>query len=62
LIERLFRDIRAKKRLSEFTVAREMRRGVGSAVVDALILQPKMGGVGIDVAKLARFFKGERYR
>lgn len=62
LIEKLFRDIEAKKDLTEFEVSKEMRRGVGSAVVDALIVQPKVAGVGIDLSKLAKFFKGERYR
>ncbi|MGO9259391.1 MAG: hypothetical protein ACLQU1_24210 [Bryobacteraceae bacterium] len=62
LIDRLFRDVAAKKCLSDFTVAKEMRRGVGPAIVDALVVQPKVAGVGIDLAKLARFFKGNRYR
>jgi hypothetical protein len=61
LIDRLFKDIAAKKRLDQFHVAAEMRRGVGTAIVDALVVQPKVAGVGIDLAKLARFFKGQRY-
>ena len=62
LIDRLFRDVAGKKELSDFAVAKEMRRGAGSAIVDALIVQPKLGGIGIDLAKLGRFFKGGRYR
>ncbi len=62
LIDRLFRDIGSKKNLTDFTVAKEMRRGAGAAIVDAIILQPKIAGVGIDIAKLARFFRGEQYR
>ena len=46
----------------DFAVAKEMRRGAGSAIVDALIVQPKVGGIGIDLAKLGRFFKGDRDR
>ena len=61
LIDRLFRDVAGKKELSDFAVAKEMRRGAGSAIVDALIV-PKVGGIGIDLAKLGRFFKGGRYR
>jgi len=61
-LDLFFRDAGAKKNLSDFAVAKEMRRGVGSAVVDALVVQPKVAGVGIDIAKLARFFKGGRYR
>ncbi len=62
LVDRLFKDIAAKKTLDEFEVATEMRRGVRSAIVDALVIQPKVVGIGIDLAKLARFFRGERYR
>jgi len=51
-----------KKQLSAFAVAKEMRREAGSAIVDALIAQPKVGGIGIDLTKLGRFFKGGRYR
>ena len=62
LIDRLFRDVAAKKNLIEFTVAKETRRGVGPAIVDALMVQRKVAGIGIDLAKLARFFKGGKYR
>lgn len=61
LIDRLFRDVTAKKELSEFTVAKEIRRGAGAAIVDALMVQPKVAGIGIDLTKLARFFRGHRY-
>src|ERR1017187_3193695 len=62
LIDRLFRDVAAKKNLNEFTVAKETRRGVGPAIADALVVQPKVAGIGVDLAKLARFFKGGKYR
>jgi hypothetical protein len=57
LIDRLFRDVAGKKELTDFAVAKEMHRGAGSAIVDALIVQPKVGGIGIDLAKLGRFFR-----
>ncbi len=57
LIARVFRDIAEKKALPDFQVMREMRRGVGGALVDSLILEPKIGGVGINLKKLAQFFK-----
>ena len=62
LIDRLFRDVAVKKELCDFAVAKEMRRGTGSAIVDALMVQPKVGGIEIDLAKLGRFFKGDRDR
>jgi hypothetical protein len=41
-----------------------MRRGAGAAIVDALVVEPKVAGIGIDLAKLARFSResgiGER--
>jgi hypothetical protein len=57
LIHRVFEDIKSKKRLSEFQAAKRMERGVGGALVDAVILQPKLGGVGFDIKK---FFSGVR--
>jgi hypothetical protein len=56
-IHRVFEDIKAKKRLSDFHAAKRMQRGVGSALVDAVILQPKLGGIGFDLKK---FFDGIR--
>lgn len=51
LIRRVFEDIKGKKRLSEFQAAKRMRRGVAGALVDAVILQPKVGGIGFDLKK-----------
>jgi hypothetical protein len=56
-IHRVFDDIRNKKRLSDFQAAKQMRRGVAGALVDAVILQPKIGGIGFDLKKL---FTGRR--
>ena len=55
LIHRLFEDIKDKRRLSEFRAAKRMKRGIAGALVDAVILQPKVGGVGFDLKK---FFAG----
>jgi len=55
LIHRVFEDVKGKKRLSEFQAAKRMERGIGGALVDAVILQPKLGGVGFDIKK---FFSG----
>jgi hypothetical protein len=51
LIQRVFEDIKSKKRLSDFQAAKQMRRGVAGALVDAVILQPKLGGIGFDLKK-----------
>jgi hypothetical protein len=55
LIRRVFEDIKGQKRLSEFRAAKRMRRGVAGALVDAVILQPNVGGIGFDLKK---FFGG----
>lgn len=61
LIEGIFNDIKAKKPLANFSVAKEDRAGVKGAILDAIILQPTVGGVGIDLmALLRRFSKGQR--
>lgn len=52
LIQRVFEDIKDKKQLSKFQAAKRMRRGVAGALVDAVILQPKIGGIGFDLKKL----------
>jgi hypothetical protein len=55
LIDQVFTDIKDEKRLKHFAVAKQMRRGVKNAIVNAAILQPKIGGFGIDLRK---FFSG----
>jgi hypothetical protein len=52
LIHRVFEDIKSKKRLSEFRAAKRMRRGVRGALVDAVVLQPNVGGIGFDLKRL----------
>jgi hypothetical protein len=60
LIEKLFADIAAGKDLSEFKIAKEAQKGIGSAIVDAIILEPNISGVGFSLKKLGGFFKGNR--
>jgi hypothetical protein len=52
LVDRIFRDIKKEKNLTDFSVAKRMRRGVGRAIVDAVILRPNVNGIGIDLKKL----------
>jgi len=60
LIENLFVDIEAGKDLSEFKVAKEAQKGIGSAIVDAIILEPNISGVGFSFKKLGSFLRGSR--
>lgn len=60
LIDKIFVDIKEKRGLSDFAIAQELRKGNKGALVDALILQPRFAGVGVDLKKLFAFLKGFR--
>ena len=55
LIEKLFRDIQEKKCLSDFGVYSQVARGDRGALVDAIVLQPNVAGVGLDLKAIGRF-------
>lgn len=57
LLEKLFNDIKEKKEIKDFQVQKELRGGIGSIVNDALILEPNIGGVGVDLKKLFGFIQ-----
>ena len=48
-VDRLFRDVAWKKELCDSAVAKEMRRGAGSAIVDAIIQRNSAEGVPLRV-------------
>lgn len=57
LIEKVFRDIRGKKQLSDFDVKLEMTRGKMGAVTDALVLQPNVFGIGVNLSYIIDYFQ-----
>jgi hypothetical protein len=57
LLEKVFADIKGKKKIRDFSITRELRAGERGALVDALILEPNISGLGIDVKKLVSWFK-----
>ncbi len=57
LIEKVFRDIRDKKALTEFEVAKTLKSDGKQKAFDALILEPTAFGVGVDLKKLLKLFK-----
>lgn len=59
LIERLFSDIKHKKDLNDFQIAKEMKKGIGRALVDSLILEPNFGGVGFSFSKLISYLQNK---
>lgn len=60
LVERIFRDITAKKPLRKFSVVKEIRAGQHGAYSDALILKPTVWGVGVDIKELVKTWKQKR--
>jgi hypothetical protein len=55
LIERLFRDIKEKKTLANFQVVSEMKKGKRGALADALLLEPNIAGVGININSVINY-------
>jgi hypothetical protein len=43
-----------------FEIADEMKKGVGGAIVDALVLEPNFAGVGINLNHIIDFFRGRQ--
>lgn len=56
LIERVFNDISKEKGLADFEIAKEMKKGLGRALVDAVVLQPNISGIGFNFNKLIEYF------
>ena len=56
LIEKLFVDIKEKKDLKDFRIAKEQKKNVGRAIVDAIILEPNFAGIGFNFNKLIDYF------
>jgi hypothetical protein len=59
LIEKIFRDIAAKKPLRDFAIAKEITAGNGRAISDALILKPTIWGMGVDLRDLVKRVKSK---
>lgn len=60
IIEQIFDDIKAKKQLRNFQVKTTQKAGVSGAIVDSLILEPNIGGVGVDLKKIFSVFKRKK--
>lgn len=56
LISLIFKDIRDKKDLFDFKVAREIKAGPFDRAFDMLLLEPNIGGIGFDLKKAIREF------
>ncbi|MBX3419182.1 MAG: hypothetical protein KF851_16370 [Pirellulaceae bacterium] len=58
MLEKIFDDIKDGKRLRDFQVAEEQKRGRGGALANALILEPNFAGVGVDLKRLWAALRG----
>ena len=56
LIKQIFQDINENKKLKDFTVYKEMNKGIGKKFLDGVILKPSFSGLGFD---LKTFFKNK---
>jgi hypothetical protein len=60
LIAKIFRDIAEKKELSDFSIQRLVKKKRGfRAFADALVLEPNISGIGIDLKKIGQLFSGD---
>lgn len=57
LLEKLFIDIEEKKEIKDFQVKKELTGGIGKILNDAIILEPSIGGIGVDLKKLFGFIQ-----
>lgn len=57
LVGKLFNDIANKKDLNDFAIQKELKKGVGKALADSIILQPNFSGIGFDFNKMINYFR-----
>ena len=60
LLEKIFQDIREEKAIQDFRVKKELKGGIGKILNDTLILEPNVGGIGININSLFKFLKGKQ--
>jgi hypothetical protein len=56
LINKVFQDITNQKDLSDFQIAKEMKKGVKRSIVDSIILEPNISGIGIKLDFIKKYF------
>ncbi len=55
LLEKIFQDIQNKKEIKDFKVKKELKGGIGKILNDTIILEPNIGGIGVNLNNLFRF-------
>ena len=56
-VDEIFKDVVEKNNLSDFRIVREMKKGIGRALVDGILLEPNIAGVGYNFTPLIEYFK-----
>ena len=59
LIQQIFTSIKLGKDLDNFGITKEKKKGIGGALVNSILLEPNIYGVGFSFNKLANYFKKE---
>ena len=54
MIEKIFNDIAKEKELADFQIAKQMKKGISHAIVDAVILEPNISGIGFNLKKMLK--------
>lgn len=57
LIQSVCSDIEQKKDLNDFKVKKELKPGIGNAIVKSIILEPNVSGIGFSFSKLKDYLK-----
>ncbi|WP_333886137.1 hypothetical protein [Sphingobacterium siyangense] len=55
LLQKLFNDIKEKRQIKDFKVKRELKSGIGKVLNDTIILEPNIGGIGININNIFKF-------
>ena len=58
-VEKIFSDIAEKRNLADFRIVKEMKKGLGSALVDGIVLEPNIGGWGINLKPIVDYFRSK---
>lgn len=59
LLENIFKDIQEKKELKNFKVKKKLKSGVGKFLNNALILEPNIAGVGVNINNIYKFLSSK---
>ena len=57
LLEKLFADIKSEKKIKDFSISKVIKAGESGSLVDTLILEPNISGLGVDVKAITTWFK-----